>query len=376
MPAPTTFLLPLGLLALLLAAPAFAAEPATAPTPRERWTKEQAADLWATQPWPCGFNYFPATAINSTEMWQASTFDPTTADREFALAQKTGFNCARVLVQYLVWEDDPDGLKHRMDQFLGIADRHGIKVMFVLFDDCYFGRQGPEPHLGVQPAVIPGEYANGFTSSPGQDRAVDRQYWPKLEAYVKDLTSTFRADPRVLAWDLYNEPTNGGMGHKSLPLVEATFQWARTSGTSQPLTVGVWNEDKDYNKLALENSDIITFHQYAKGEDMEKIIAELKQHGRPMICTEWLNRPLGSTVLAVLPVLAKHDVGAMHWGFVNGKTQTQYPWGSKAGSPPPVVWQHDLYHPDMTMYDPKEMELFRETIAASKAGRPASRAGE
>ncbi len=359
-----SFILPLCLLAL--AAPAFAAGPATDTSPRERWTKQQANDWWATQPWPCGFNYFPATSINSTEMWQASTFDPTTMDRELALAQKTGFNCVRVLVQYLVWEDDPDGLKQRMDQFLTIADRHGIKTMFVLFDDCYFGRQGPEPHLGEQPAVIPGEYANGFTSSPGQDRVVDKQYWPKLEAYVKDLTSTFRADGRVLAWDLYNEPTNGGMGHKSLPLVKATFEWARASDPSQPLTVDIWNDDKDYNQIAIDESDVITFHQYAKGPDMERIIADLKQYGRPLICTEWLNRPLGSTVAAVLPVLAREDVGAMHWGFVNGKTQTNYHWGSPAGSPPPAVWQHDLYHPDLTPYDPAELEQFRRTIAASK----------
>ena len=338
-----------------------------------RWPAAK-ANAWAAQrPWDCGFNYIPATAINSTEMWAADTFDPVTIDRELGEAQKIGFNAMRVFVQYFVYEQDPDGLKDRLERFLQIADTHGIRVMLVPFDDCYFGHQGPEPIAGKQPEPTPGEYASGFTSSPGPMRVVDPQHWPKLQAYITDLLTWHKDDARVFAWDLYNECTNSGMGRESLPLLRATWHWARAVDPSQPLTSCWWTKDTpELNQFIFENSDIISFHEYSPAADLKTRIAEMKKHGRPVICTEWLNRPKDSVVADCLPVFAAEKVGCLHWGLFNGKTQTNYPWGSKAGSPPPKVWQHDLFKSDGTPYDASELELFKKTIAAMNApgGRP------
>jgi hypothetical protein len=184
-----------------------------------RWSVERADAWYARQPWFCGFNYLPSNAINSTEMWAAGTFDADRVDKELAVAHSVGFNCARVFVQYLVWEQDRDGLHKRMDSFLGVAAKHGIRVMFVPFDDCWFGRQGAEPITGRQPDPIPGEYASGFTSSPGPKRVNNTARWPQLHDYVTDLLSWYRDDDRVFCWDLYNEVTNGGQGQQSMPLL-------------------------------------------------------------------------------------------------------------------------------------------------------------
>jgi hypothetical protein len=345
---------------VLLCGHALAAEGAEA-LALGRWTPERGWTWYSSQPWLVGFNYIPATAINTTEMWQADTFDPKTIDAELALAEQTGFNCARVFLQYVVWENDPKGHERRMEQFLSIAQKHNIRTLFVLFDECAFSTM-TEPFLGKQPDVIPGEYANGWTPSPGPKRVLDRAAWPKLEAYVRAVVGRFRDDPRVLGWDVYNEPSNTGMGNKSLPLVEAAFAWARQANPSQPLTAGVWGGTPESTRVCLELSDVISFHSYAKAPELERKIAELRGQLRPILCTEWLNRPLGSVVESCLPVLARQRVGAFHWGLVNGKTQTQFPWGSKAGAPEPKVWQHDLFRKDRTPYDEKELTLFRETI--------------
>ncbi len=53
-------------------------------------------------------------------------------------------------------------------------------------------------------------------------------------------------------------------------------------------------------------------------------------------------------------------------GLVNGKTQTELPWGHRPGDPPPTIWQHDLYHGDFTPYDVNEIALLKEDIAKSK----------
>jgi hypothetical protein len=332
----------------------------------ERWSPQKAWKWYKNQPWLVGFNYVPASAINTTEMWQKATFDPDRIDREMALAQGIGLNCARVFVQYLVWENDPEGLKQRMDAFLGIAAKHGIKIVWVLFDDCAFGTM-TEPFLGKQPDVNPGEYANGWTPSPGPSRVVNRQAWPKLEAYVSDLIGRFCSDPRVLAWDIYNEPGNTNMGDKSLPLLQSVFVWARRAAPTQPLTAGFWSPElKDLNETIFGQSDVISFHIYAGPDATMNRIAELQKRGRPLLCTEWMNRPLGSTFADILPIFRENLVGSMFWGLVNGKTQTNYHWGSKAGDPPPRVWQHDIFRGDLTPYDQNEIDLLKKYVDMSK----------
>jgi hypothetical protein len=99
---------------------------------------------------------------------------------------------------------------------------------------------------------------------------------------------------------------------------------------------------------------------------MERKIAGLKKLGRPVICTEWMARTNNSKVLTHLPILHREKVGCYIWGLVSGKTQTVYPWGSKAGSPEPKVWFHDLFRPDGTAFDPKEIEMFHRLTARDK----------
>ena len=129
----------------------------------------------------------------------------------------------------------------------------------------------------------------------------------------------------------------------------------------------MWNENRKLNDLAINRSDVITFHRYSNASQLEEIIRTLEKHGRPPVCTEWLKRDWGS-VGDQLPVFVRHRVGCVHWGLVNGKTRTQYPWGSKAGDPEPKVWQHDLFRKDRTPYDPYEIEVFKQAIARSKEG--------
>lgn len=85
-----------------------------------------------------------------------------------------------------------------------------------------------------------------------------------------------------------------------------------------------------------------------------------------MICTEWMNRPSGSVIGDNLPVFFKEKVGCMLWGFVNGKTQTDLPWGHRPGDPPAKIWQHDLFKPDFSAYRQPEIDSIK--LFTSKAG--------
>jgi len=271
-----------------------------------------------------GCNYLPATAVNTTEMWQADTFDPDAVDRELGWAESAGYNSIRVFLQYIVWRDDPAGMKERIDRFLSIAERHGIKTMLIFFCDCSFA--GKEPYPGRQDDPVPGVHNSGWVPSPGLKRVGDRLQWPDLERYVKDITERFGKDRRVLIWDLYNEPGNSNQGEKSLPLVEAVARWVRSCHPVQPLTVGAWTDfEGKMSKRLIELSDIVSFHTYGSAEDLKRVIAICGKYKRPMLCTEWLKRQSGNTFQTFLPVFSRNHIGWYHWGLVAGRTQTYMP---------------------------------------------------
>ena len=328
---------------------------------RNRWTTEQ-AHTWYSEIDPIrGCNYLPRSAINSTEMWQASTFDPQTIRQELEWARRAGYNSVRVFVQFLVWQEDPDGLKLRLEQFLAIASGHEISTAPILFDDCAFA--GKEPYLGQQDDPVLGVHNSGWTPSPGPSFVMDRSSWQALASYVRDIVGSFGSDERILFWDLYNEPGNSRMGEQSMPLMEMAFTWARQAGPEQPLTVAVWRDGPSYSgsmsKKMLALSDVISFHCYGQ-KQMEEAIARCRSYGRPVICSEWLRRTTANTVSDTLPLFAREQVGWYNWGLVAGRTQTYLDWRSKAGDPVPTTWQHDIFHADGTAYDAAEIEMIQQ----------------
>lgn len=319
-----------------------------------RWDDDRAWRWYRKLPWIVGCNFTPSTASNQLEFWQPETFDPATIERELRWASELGMNAVRVYLHDLAWQVDHPGLRKRLDRFLGMAWRYGIRTVLVLFDDCW----NPDPRPGPQRPPIPGVHNSRWLQSPGVAIVNDPSRWDRLEAYVKDMVGSFRSDRRILMWDLYNEPGNSGQGVRSLPLLRKAFEWARACNPSQPLTAGVWADLPELNDFQLLNSDVVTFHNYRDRAALESQIADLKRLGRPIVCTEWMSRPT-STIATHLPVFKEQHVGCIMWGLVAGKTQTIYPWGAPEGSPEPAVWFHDVLRPDGTPFDAEEAALLR-----------------
>ena len=115
-----------------------------------------------------------------------------------------GFNTMRVFLHDLVWKADPEAYLRRIDRFLGLADRHGIGVMLVFFDGVW----NPFPVAGEQPSPTPHLHNSQWVQSPGAEILGDLERHDELEAYVKGVVGRFRSDPRVVVWDLFNEPDN------------------------------------------------------------------------------------------------------------------------------------------------------------------------
>jgi Cellulase (glycosyl hydrolase family 5) len=342
----------------------------------QRWTKEQANQWYQQQPWIVGANYVPADAVNTLEMWQADTFDSAEIDRELGWAEGLGMNTMRVFLHNLLWEQDSQGFLHRIDEFLAIARKHHIRVMFVLLDSCF----DPDPKLGPQRPPIPGVHNSGWVQAPGRAILEDPKQYPRLKAYVQGVVRAFAKDPRVLAWDVWNEPDNMNKkqyGEVELPnkreLVQAllpqVFDWARSVHPVQPLTSAIFGRDwslqtmSPVERIQVEMSDILTFHNYGWPEVFESEVHSLDSFHRPLICTEYMARGAGSTFDTILPIAKQYHVGAINWGLVKGKTQTYLPWDSWQRPyvlQQPTIWFHDVFYPDGTPYRHSEADLIRE----------------
>ena len=351
------------------------------------WSVEKANAWYAEHDWMIGANFSPSTAINQLEFWQEESYDPETIDRELGYAHDIGMNVMRVYLHYLVWVKNPTKMKDRIEDFLSICKKHDIKIMFVFFDDCWGNNCAPhhpgigEPILGKQPEPVFGTHNSGWVENPGAEVVDDKALFPVLKAFVQDIMIHFRSHEQVLMWDLYNEPGNNMYNAdneelpkeeqikilmRTYPLLTESMKWAREANVEQPITVGLWQWNEDFeifNEFQAANSDIITFHDYNSIENFkEERLPNLLSYGRPLICTEYVARTRGNTFETHLPTFKEYNIGAINWGLVKGKTNTVFQWDSLYTTDDPDLWFHDIFRKDGTPFDQKEIDLIKSLI--------------
>ncbi|MGF1484150.1 MAG: 1,4-beta-xylanase [Opitutales bacterium] len=369
-----------------------------------RWPAPSAREWYSSLPWLVGTNFYPSTAINQIEMWQGSTWDSETIARELKWGRELGFNTHRVYLHDLVWQADPEGFYQRMDQFLDLCAAAGCRPFFVFFDDCHF----PTCELGPQPQPVPGYHNSGWVSAPDRASALrmacgaaSEELRQRLRGYLQGTLERFRDDTRVLFWELYNEPGRGAgtvtaferrhpadleYGNLACRFVQQTWEWAREVAPSQPVASNTAGCVGEVNwAINFMNSDVQSIHVYDPADETERILQQFLQFDRPVLMTEYMARPCGSTFQAILPLLKQHKVAAINWGLVSGKSGTIWPWESRAVDgkfaparvlreqgrvaqrieelPEPEVWFHDILRADGTPYDPDEVALIRELTA-------------
>jgi len=361
------------------------------------WPKEKAWAWYDDQPWMRGCNYLPASAVNYTDMWQElgskARFEE--AERELALAKSVGFNVMRLLIieqGFGVWLADHDGFMARFERYLDLLNRHGMRAIILLGNDCSRPRElWKMPTLGEQ--QYDWGYHGGrkqtqhgsFPNAVGYTVLDDEKLRPKFFAMCEEIVTKYRDDRRIAFWNLWNEPGNNRRGELTLVHLRQLFELCWRIDPCQPLAADVWNDSygmglpadcKDEARktrdrvqaLAGQLSDIVSYHCYGAYEAQVRLVRDLKRfYGRPLVNTEWLARVIGCNVAECYPLFYIEKIGAVNWGFVAGKYQTYEPyepmWATieKGGGRDwdMTKWYHDLFRPSHHPYDPKEIRTIK-----------------
>jgi hypothetical protein len=193
-------------------------------------------------------------------------------------------------------------------------------------------------------------------------KIVSTLYFHFIFRYTFDILSRFSNDSRVVIWDLYNEPECSSQVPVVLPLLHEIYSAALVANPRQPLTFGIASDSftSPLAQFELESSDIITFHNYEPLADTMQQVADLRKFNRPLICSEYMARTVGSTFHTHTFYFHKQAIGAINWGLVAGKTQTYFPWGSPINASVPLVWFHDIFNSSGLPYSPYEIQFFKD----------------
>lgn len=356
---------------------------------KTQWTPQQANEWYQKLGWLRGCNFIGSDCANRLDMFQKYKSEEklATAERELALCQKIGFNTVRLWANFDVYYAEPDSYMEIFDRYIDLCDKYGQKVMVVLAheEDLPRGDVFIPKKMGEQPYALGYHFGRDPLSEEEQAKE-ERHYleYPELrEKYLEMVRSTVRKyahDERVFCWNVMNEP-GITLGDRALELLPILFDTVRAEDPEQPLCADIWRgfengkAESAAEQLALELSDVISFHCYSPYWKVVVRIKELQKLGRPLFMTEWLNRVNHSTVEEIYPLLYLENIANYCWGFVVGKTQTNEPWDvmweqyerGERRDYDFTKWQHDLFRTNGRPYDPNEIKLIRRFNDLAKA---------
>ena len=349
---------------------------------KQQWTSQQANEWYDKVGWLRGCNFIGSDCANRIDQWQSYGRDERmkVAERELKLCQEIGMNTIRLIVEFDVWYQERAAFMETLETYIAMADKYGQSVMLVLAHEATICREETYTFKPLGPQTCAQGYHQGRLPLSAEERAKKPAHAlerPETrDAYlemVREIVGRYAKDPRVVCWNVYNEP-GISIGDRSVPLLHMLFETVRAQDPIQPLCADVWralDEDgqlkTEAERCALALSDVISFHSYTPLERMVPQIEALRKLGRPILMTEWLNRINHSEVRELYPLFYLEKIGCYCWGFVVGKTQTHEPWESlweQYERDPNVPydftrWQHDLFRPNLRPYDPHEIELIK-----------------
>lgn len=310
-----------------------------------------------------GTNYTPAYAVNQVQFWH--DYRPEVIDNELAAAKKYfGITTLRVYLHNIPYDAEKETFLDRIEQFLVICNRHGIRPGFTFFDDCHrhegiFLEEPTEPVKG---------YHNGRWAACPQDRERTEENLPKFKAYIQDVIRPHHNDPRVLWWEIFNEP-NMRLEY-SRTLRTLGYAWANDIDPTQPV-ICCWDDSPE--------TDIVNAHNYGNSQKVWDNQADMNSK-KGAVFTEagarwYAPRPSNGEPVEVIHWLQDRKAAGKYvpgvylcWELMVGNSNCRWYWGTPEGTPEPTVPWCGLMWPDATpVYLAEAEAVRRHTTGESRA---------
>ncbi|MGQ8334938.1 hypothetical protein ACUNWD_00185 [Sunxiuqinia sp. A32] len=281
-------------------------------------------------------------------------------------AASLGYNSVRIWI--------PPGTERSGDFLQGIVD------------------EASKYHMTVSPVLRTNSYFKSYFD--GDNRAEAEK---EIKDYLINTVGRFKDDPRIIFWDVANEPAlrysfDGKAwekeGLEEIELVQNIVRWTRELNPAQPvtssalfLTEHVYEDNKVHSALKelASMSDIHNFHLYDlsvnRMKALDDMVALLKSLGdRPITCTEIVGRTRGGTFARSLTACSKYHIHFYNWGMYTSDANWDVAWDLSSFEPY-EPWFHDVLHPDGYPYDWRDLEWVR-TFHFVKKGEQADPGAE
>jgi hypothetical protein len=237
-----------------------------------------------------GFNYQPSWGSSGFEIWRSFNGDRMGHELALGKCYFPGMNAIRLWLSHDAWVRSPSAFEANFNTALAIAEGCGLVVMPVLFNRWH------DPALDYG-----GIYIDHFLPKASWVQGIDQP-----AAFAAAIVAGHAADPRILAWDLCNEPFSYGCPPQDVPDIAAEeYAWlasmyaiAKQCGAQAPVTVGIHpGHGLEGIRQIAPLSDILSIHPYwtydspvqAK-QDYEQLldgyVGFAAQAGKPLIATE------------------------------------------------------------------------------------------
>jgi hypothetical protein len=262
--------------------------------------------------WLRGFSVVPSWGARIEEAWWS--YDGARMREELVPARRMHANCIRLWIEYTAWMADSDKVTASFLDAVTAIDEAGMKTMPCLFNRWHDDR-----------------YDYGGTYLENLLRG-----WSAQERYVRALVAPLARDPRVLIWDLCNEPQAGApwaseMGaecrKREHDWLAAVARTVRQCGAAQPITIGTM-AGANIEAFA-DVCDVLCGHPYAADRaSLERLIADLhalrRKYGKPVLVNECIpggedDRERGALAKTCCDLLSGAGLGWMGWALREGK---------------------------------------------------------
>lgn len=257
--------------------------------------------------WLRGFSVVPSWGARIEDAWWF--YDGGRFREEVALAKSVHANCIRLWIEFTAWMADPEKVTERFFDAIKAIDEQGMKTMPVLFNRWHDNKW---------------DYGGQYIED------LSRDWRPKLE-YVRTLVKPLITDPRILIWDLCNEPNASNLGEdwsrREFEFLKQVAATVRECGVRQPVTMGTMTGTniETYSPLC----DVLCAHPYTHTPadlktQIDSFHAICQKTGKIMLVNECIPGSLndqrrGEVARFYTQMLTEAGFGWMGWALREGK---------------------------------------------------------